>query len=241
MRASVAMDVIVSGCVYYSGRNKPTLIYIDTPSHVHYVPPKVQENSKDYRKKAPRGLRMLANLGFAKSPRFLSTSSSDWEILDGLSTQQGPNYAIAKLLQRWRALYSRAQGCRVSITTGPPAKTDSVMHSKTMAFVMNHAHEVQPNTAHMPETVQSLMSIIMIRDCHSDKALGARNTIDEDTSSSKHIMEFIVENAWHGGMWCAPYDMKSAAVYLYLKHYCPSFLISLAALSVAGLLFFLNK
>ena len=61
---------------------------------------------------------------------------------------------------------------------------------------MNHAHEVKPNTAHMPETVQALMSIVMVRDCHSKKAMGA-NTYKAEV---ENLMEFIVENAWQASM-----------------------------------------
>jgi hypothetical protein len=236
VRASVAMDCIVDGCTNASKNSPPTLLYIDTPSHVHFVSPKIRATSEEYRKKAPAGLKILKSLGFAKAPKYISTyDSSDWEIHDGLSIQQGPNYAVAKFLQRWRAIIARAEfGSRVSITTGPPAKTYSVMHSKTMAFVMNNAHEVKPNIAHMPETVQSLMSIIMIRDVRSDKALGANVKI----SDSENIMRFVLENAWHGGMWCAPYDMKSAAMYLYMKYYGPRFLAFCVLLGgvVAGVL-----
>ena len=54
----------------------------------------------------------------------------------------------------------------------------------------------------------ALMSIVMVRD-KVRKAMGA-NTYKAEV---ENLMEFIVET-WHGGMWCAPYDMKSTAVSL---------------------------
>ena len=39
-------------------------------------------------------------------------------IMCGLSVQQGPNYALAKILQRWRALVARDDGSVVSLTCG---------------------------------------------------------------------------------------------------------------------------
>merc|ERR1712232_1078215 len=82
-----------------------------------------------------------------------------------------------------------------------------------MAFVMNHADEVPPNTAHMPKTVQALMSIILVRDIRSKTALGNPGV------PLKHICEMVTENAWHGGMWMSPYSMKSTAIYVYGKYY----------------------
>mgnify|MGYP006146772113 CR=1 FL=1 len=84
-------------------------------------------------------------------------------IMCGLSVQQGPNYALAKLLQRWRALVARDDGSVVSLTCGPPAKTDSVMASSTIRFIMSRIERVAPNICADPGTVQALMSMVRLR------------------------------------------------------------------------------
>ena len=49
-------------------------------------------------------------------------------LVDFFVWSQGPNYAFAKQLQRWRAIVQRADGHTVSSTIGPATLTESVMH-----------------------------------------------------------------------------------------------------------------
>lgn len=224
VRASVAMDAIVDGYTAAYPKNPPTLLYIDTPSHVHLVPSNMSAASARYRASAPFLLRCLAAVGLAKTLSFRDVGCGNRRVMNGLALEQGPNYGVAKFLQRWRALLAHEKyGSRVSITVGPAAKTDSVMHSSTMAFVMNHAHKVKPNTAHMPNTVKALMSILLVRDLHA-------------SSKFSHPLDLVVENAWHGGMWTSPYEMKGTAVYLYLSHYGGLLVRGLAVVCLAALL-----
>ena len=44
--------------------------------------------------------------------------------------QQGPNYLLAKRLQRWRATSARAQGATVSFKIAPPTRTRSVVKNR---------------------------------------------------------------------------------------------------------------
>lgn len=217
VRASVAMDAIVDGCTANAekcGGAKPVLLYIDTPSHAHLVPRSASAASKRYRAASGVVRGFLTTLGLLKPLKFRRTSdNAEREVMVGLASQQGPNYAVAKLLQRWRALVARDFGSLVSITNGPAAKTNSVMHSKTMAFVMNHIHWVAPNVAHEPETVKELMALIMVRDLHSNHALGRPG------AKMHHALDICEENAWHGGMWLSPYDAQSTGVWIYLRYY----------------------
>ena len=47
-------------------------------------------------------------------------------IADCLVVEQGPNYALAKRIQQWRAILARHQGQRVSINIAPSTTTHSV-------------------------------------------------------------------------------------------------------------------
>ena len=132
----------------------------------------------------------------------------------GRLARRRPNYAVAKFLQRWRAIYARhVQGCVVSITNGPATKTVSVMHSAQMAFVMERVHLVPPNRAYEPDTVRRLLFLLMVRDIRSRQALAQPGT------ALPHVLDLCEENAWHGGMWLSPYSMQSVGVYLYARHY----------------------
>jgi hypothetical protein len=72
-------------------------------------------------------------------PPFFSSSSSnlsfcalvDHNVAFCLQVwSQGPNYAFAKLVQRWRVLLARASGHVVSANVAPASLTRSVMHNK---------------------------------------------------------------------------------------------------------------
>lgn len=134
-------------------------------------------------------------------------------VVNGLSVNQGPNYAVAKIMQRWRAIAAREEGSLVSMTAGPAAKTDSVMHSPTMKVIMLNMEVVKPLIAHDPETVQALMTLIFIRDISSETAVA------KPTSKLGHPMELFYENAWDGGLWRSPYNLESAGTFIFIRHY----------------------
>ena len=54
---------------------------------------------------------------------------ADPGINDSLVAQQGPNYALAKRLQRWRASLARDGGATVSLNVAPPTRTKSTWQS----------------------------------------------------------------------------------------------------------------
>ena len=54
-------------------------------------------------------------------------------VTDSLVPQQGPNYALAKRLQRWRALVGLADGVPVSANVAPATRTRSVTKNRVLA------------------------------------------------------------------------------------------------------------
>jgi hypothetical protein len=72
----------------------------------------------------------------------------------------------------------------------------------------------------------------MVRDLCSSMALGNPKV------EIAHPTDFLVENAWHGGMWRSPYSMESVGYYCVLKHYVTTYLVPLLLL-VAGACYFL--
>lgn len=217
VRATMGMDAIVDGCMQRQ-IPKPNLLYIDTPSHAHLVSSTVKFHSQSNATTSFLPYRLLAAISVLKPNMFHETKCPDRVVLDALAVEQGPNYALAKLLQRFRAMVSHRSGAVVSVTNGPPALTDSVMHSPTMAVMMNNIHLFPPNTAMEPETVQALMTTIMVRDLNS-KSSAARQCA--------HVMDLFMENEWDGGIWRSPYTGKSMGVYIFIRHYLLRFGIPL--------------
>ena len=60
---------------------------------------------------------------------------ADPGINDSLVPQQGPNYALAKRLQRWRATVERQAGAAVSFAVAPPTRTTSVVRNRALAVM----------------------------------------------------------------------------------------------------------
>ena len=69
--------------------------------------------------------------GFVPSARapVIDDAGAERHVIDGLSLLQGPNYALAKTLQHWRAVVARADGAVVSANMAPPARTESMLHN----------------------------------------------------------------------------------------------------------------
>ena len=65
-------------------------------------------------------------------------------LVDGLSVQQCPNYALAKRLQHWRAIVAREEGHRVSSNIAPSTATESVTSNVTFQWAYGGFHIFKP-------------------------------------------------------------------------------------------------
>ena len=211
VRASIAMDVVVR-TMELRRAVPPALAYIDTPSHAHAVPPSVLATAQRHLDARPLWQRVCRLFGVLKDTRVVPCASlggaapgEPWHVVDMLSPLQGPNYAVAKLLQRWRAIAAMADPRRVvSINAGPPARTASVMHSATMAAAINGFSWIPPNVAYEPTTVSPLMAALLLNDLNTPRPPAA------------HPLRTVYEGAWHGGSWCCPYDPNSSGKVAFL-------------------------
>ena len=87
------------------------------------------------------GLEKLANVlsgGKFLVPNFsrpvAAADGKALKLVDGLSVAQGPNYALAKRMQHWRAQVEFEAGATVSSMVAPSTATISVIHNKTFAW-----------------------------------------------------------------------------------------------------------
>lgn len=68
-----------------------------------------------------------------------SENGKTYGIADCLVVEQGPNYALAKRIQQWRATLARHQGQRVSINIAPSTTTHSVTKNPLLKAAFNGA------------------------------------------------------------------------------------------------------
>ena len=117
---------------------------------------------------------------------------------DALVMQQGPNYALAKRVQRWRSTVARDAGGTVSMNVAPPTRTRSVVKNRALAAAYAGAHRFGIQIFE-PATANTLMAALLVADLHS----GGGPAHEEPWQDEEHA-------AVHGGLWRSPYQPRSA-------------------------------
>jgi hypothetical protein len=202
VRVATAVDALTARL--QAARPDLTLAFLATPTDVFAVPPEaVAESGRRFAgRPLAAKLALTASAGRMFSQAYPSSSTSAAGdgpgINDSLIAQQGPNYALAKRLQRWRATVARHDGTKVSLNVAPPTKTRSVTKNRALAA----AYEGAPRfgvEAFAPATTRTLMAALLVYDlCAGDTAVRAHPWQDEARSAA------------HGGLWRIPYAPRSA-------------------------------
>jgi len=128
---------------------------------------------------------------------------ADPGICDSLIAQQGPNYVLAKRVQRWRATVARAGGATVSMNVAPPTRTRSVTKNRVLAAAYAGAGRFGVEVFE-PATTKTLMAALLVHDLETggDPA--------PDGTGQVHPWEDEARAAAHGGLWRIAYTPRSA-------------------------------
>lgn len=166
------------------------------------VPPEVVAFATERYESRSRPARILGRpLRAVSGGRLLRrpyAAASEPGINDSLVPQQGPNYALAKRLQRWRAAVERDAGVTVSMNVAPPTRTRSVVKNRALAAAYAGAHRFGVEVFD-PSTSNVLMAALLVHDLHTGG--GPRH---------HHPWQDEAYAAAHGGLWRAPYTPRSA-------------------------------
>lgn len=182
------------------------IAYLATPTDVFAVPVDVVGRSRA-RRLAPtsRALRALTR-GRAFGPNYPGVVEGEngraWGIADSLVTQQGPNYALAKMLQRWRAIAAHEDGTLTSANVAPATRTRSVTKNRILAAAYRGASAFGIEIFE-PETSRALMAALLVHDLRNDEALARPG------SPLDHPFDLFADAAAHGGLWSVPYAPRS--------------------------------
>lgn len=117
-------------------------------------------------------------------------------IADVLVPQQGPNYTLAKRVQRWRAVAAQADGQLVSANVAPATRTRSVTKNRLLAAAYAGAGRFGVEIF-APETSRVLMAALLVHD------------LRVPTPPPEHPDDLFVAGAAHGGLWRVPYSPRS--------------------------------
>ena len=198
VRVSTAVDALSAELM--RRRDDVALAFLATPTDVFAVPAEAVEHStRNYRN--PSAAMRLARpaLRTVSGGRLLRRNyapGSEPGINDSLVAQQGPNYALAKRLQRWRATVARREGISVSLNVAPPTRTRSVVKNRALASAYAGAHRFGIEVFE-PATSNTLMAALLVHDLRTTR---------EPTIPWREE----ARSAVHGGLWRTAYAPRSA-------------------------------
>ncbi|MFG2104982.1 hypothetical protein [Micromonospora echinaurantiaca] len=195
VRVATAVDALTRHL--QERRDDVALAFLATPTDVFAVPgDAVRHAERGY---AARGV-LRRSLRVASGGRLLHRNyppDADPGVNDSLVPQQGPNYALAKRLQRWRATVARDAGATVSFKVAPPTRTRSVLRNRALAAAYAGAHRFGIEVFE-PATSNTLMAALLVHDLRT----GA--------PAQPHPWQDEAYGAAHGGLWRVPYAPRSA-------------------------------
>lgn len=127
------------------------LAYLATPTDAFVVPDEVVADARAAY--ASRGIRRIAQAplralswGRLFAPAYPGTST----VADVLVAQQGPNYALAKRMQRWRGLVASASGRAVAFNVAPATWTRSVTKNRVLGAAYSGARRLASRSSRPP-------------------------------------------------------------------------------------------
>lgn len=200
VRVSAAMDLLMDELTADDART--ALGWLATPTDAFVVPPEVVAAARarwDARGLALTSVQAPARVlgrGRLFAPAYRDAHEGRPGIADVLVPQQGPNYAIAKRLQRWRGVAAEGAGQRVSFNVAPATWTRSVTKNPVLGAAYGGAHHFGVEVFR-PETVRPLMAALLVRD------------LVREAPVRSHPEELFSEGAAHGGLWRVGYDPKT--------------------------------
>jgi hypothetical protein len=220
VRVAAAVDALTRRV--QAQRADVALAFLATPTDVFAVPADaVAQADRAYGTRSPAARLAGGSLHMLSGGRLLQRAyqpGADPGINDSLVAQQGPNYALAKRLQRWRATVARRDGATVSINIAPPTRTRSVLKNRALAAAYAGAHRFGVEVFE-PETSRVLMAALLVYDLHAGPGAAAAGAAGggaagggaaEGGAPETHPWQDEAHAAAHGGLWRMAYAPRSA-------------------------------
>jgi hypothetical protein len=189
-------------------RDNTALAYLGTPTDAYLVPDAIVNatrsrwRNRGHASAAVQDLVRLVTGGRMFQPAYpLDYPGPDggkWGVADTMLSIQGPNYALAKRIQRWRAIDTVGRGRRASINVAPAAWTKSVINNRVfrVAYSGASAFGVEIFAA---DTARYLLAAKL-----------AVDLADSHPPALEHPEALIYTDANHSGFWHLPLHPKSA-------------------------------
>jgi hypothetical protein len=200
VRVSAAVDALTVRL--QAARDDLALAFLATPTDVFAVSADAVAQSVRAYASRSRGAKLagrpLRTLSGGRLLRRAYLPGADPGVNDSLVAQQGPNYALAKRLQRWRASVARDGGATVSLNVAPPTRTKSVVQNRVLAAAYAGAHRFGVEVFE-PATTTVLMAALLVHDLHTGGG-----------PAHDHPWQDEAYAAAPGGLWRIAYAPRSA-------------------------------
>jgi hypothetical protein len=193
-RLSAAVDAL--GEHLRRDRDDVALAFLATPTDVFAVPAEAVAQSTTRFHARSRRARLAGALSGNRLLRPNYPEDAEPGVNDSLVPQQGPNYALAKRIQRWRATVARRTGT-VSFSVAPPTRTKSVLNNRLLAAAYAGAHLFDVEVF-APGTANKLMAVLLVHQIRRPRPPEPAAWRDE------------AHTAAHGGLWRTAYHPRSA-------------------------------
>ena len=102
----------------------------------------------------------------------VSGDGGEYYMVNRLVINQGPNYALAKRMQHWRAIIARSKGCIVSSNIAPSTSTVSVVHNRQFAWAYEGMPYFKPFEIIAPEVSNSVITALLFFDLNDKSSAG---------------------------------------------------------------------
>lgn len=211
VRLVLACDAITSQLIE-TRQKKPSLAFLCTPTDVHAIPRDAYEAARA-QQRTLCGASIVASVVRLFSKKMLvpntqpEVQSDDgnetFTYVDALVVPQGPNYALAKRMQHWRAMLARSAGCVVSSNIAPSTSTVSVVKNRSFAWAYEGVPFFKPMEIFDPETSHSVMTAILLYDLNEPRSVANPKT------KLRNPLELFASGAFHGGVWRMAYTFGS--------------------------------
>jgi hypothetical protein len=203
---SMAADSIAADLL--SRRDDITLAFLATPTDVFMVP--IEAVAEAQRRWDSRGFAALFQAPLRMAGQFepnypdiyVTPEGREIGINDSLIPQQGPNYALAKRIQRWRALHARSLGTPVSLNLAPATRTQSVIKNRALSAAYAGAGRFGVEVFE-PATSTVLMAALLVHDLRN------ASSVANPATPLANPMDHFTAVANHGGLWRTAYSPRS--------------------------------
>jgi len=241
VKVVLSCDAIMKGM---SESRKSGLAFLCTPTDIHVITDEARrESQKNYSSLNWRNLSILP-IRMIFGHKYLVKNSlrpviakngEEFSIVDGIAVPQGPNYALAKRMQHWRAVVARSKGSVVSSHIAPSTSTASVVHNKQFAWAYDGMPFFKPYEIFEQDTSNAVMSAILIHDLNNPKAVA------NPSVPLHNPLEMFKYNSFNGGVWRSAYKVGSIGEVSVIIHFVKVLRPVLFILFLVALYFFYSK